>query len=303
MLPLRLLVRPLRPPQHPLSLGLRTFSKKSKLKPKPKPKALPKPASKPKSAPKAAPKSAPNSAPKSALPPPPPSLTTLLSQASGPTLLYAKHSGKFLAASYTVAAAFGYMCWDTYESRIAHPPVPLPTWMRGAFFVTIGVTGAFAAFFAWRPVMYVLYSGWGKVGVNGRWEDRLLQKIYAHPVAGAPGTVKFVLHRRPILPGLPDRKITVAHASDITLSRVLQPVVAAPTMAKKPQIGGVKRMGRMLLEAPFTFFHAAKNLVVNDEFVTVKVKGGGTYSLHQDGWVWERRGIDRLFGTKAATKY
>lgn len=139
----------------------------------------------------------------------------------------------------------------------------------------------------------------GLMGVGGGGGYRLLQKIYAVPLSGGGG-LKFVLHRRPIIPFMPMRKITVARAEDITLSRAMQPLVApVPPPAAPPQIGGVKRLEGTLMEAPLKIFHLAKSLVANDEFVMVKVKGGGTYALYQDGWVWERRVIDRLFRVEA----
>lgn len=126
----------------------------------------------------------------------------------------------------------------------------------------------------------------------------MLQKIYAVPT-GVPGTVKFVLHRRPLVPFFPERKIAVDKVEDITLSRAMQPLVLlAPPAQPSP---GVWHLGRNAVEAPFKIFHAARSFLAGDEFVTLNVKGVGAYSLHQDGWVWEKRGIDRLFKIKTAT--
>lgn len=35
-------------------------------------------------------------------------------------------------------------------------------------------------------------------------------------------------------------------------------------------------------------------------FVLMKVEGMGVYRIQRDGWVWENRGLDRLFGAKEA---
>ena len=141
-------------------------------------------------------------------------------------------------------------------------------------------------------------------GSNGYWEraHRIIQVIYAHSIpatATRKADISLTLHRRPILPILPAKKLRVASPDLITLEEPLGP----RGMAKGP---GAKRDKRSRWQKfwsrinPFKMTKAFVKGVSTGGFVLMKVEGGGLYRIQRDGWVWEDRGLDRLFGAKEA---
>lgn len=108
-----------------------------------------------------------------------------------------------------------------------------------------------------------------------------------------------MLHKRPIVPGFPMVKITVANPKLITLDEPLQPLhePVKPVKAEPAPTGLAKRIGRVIVEAPWRAFSAVKRTITTDGFVGLQVQNDGRYQIRSDGWIWEKRGLDSLFRT------
>lgn len=143
--------------------------------------------------------------------------------------------------------------------------------------------------------------------VEGRRRDvdfsgRLVQIIHAHPIPGTartPPSVSITLHKRPLFPTLPMRKIQVASPELITLGEPLQPI--HPAKAAAPPLedtrNAVMKVRHAITGAPFKTFDFFRKALSTGNFVPLNVDGVGRFRISKDGWVWERRGLDRLFKT------
>ncbi|KAG0138650.1 hypothetical protein HOY82DRAFT_462 [Tuber indicum] len=127
---------------------------------------------------------------------------------------------------------------------------------------------------------------------------RLIQVIYAHPIPATvtqPASVSLTLHRRPILPTLPVKKLHVASPNMVTLGEPIHPAIrpaAKPVVVEDRHTRWQKFWSKL---SPAKVFARAVNGISTSGFVLVKVEGMGSYRIHKDGWVWERRGLDRIF--------
>lgn len=131
-------------------------------------------------------------------------------------------------------------------------------------------------------------------------EIRIIQIIHAHPIPGTARTaprISITLHRRPILPTLPMKKIHVSSSDLISLEGPLQPVLrvseSQPEMEDKRS--AVTKIRHGITGAPFKVFDFFRKALSTGGFALLRVEGMGSFRLSKDGWVWERRGLDRLF--------
>jgi hypothetical protein len=116
-------------------------------------------------------------------------------------------------------------------------------------------------------------------------KGRIVEKIYAVPVKGATPSIRLELHRRSVLPGAPFKKIDVGSPSRATLLQPLQ-------LEKAPETKGVFAK---IYGAPGRMVNAAKKFLYADMFSHLRVEGrAGTYLLHKDPYLWEKRGLERL---------
>ena len=93
-----------------------------------------------------------------------------------------------------------------------------------------------------------------------------------------------VLHRRPYIPFLPCKKITIESPEGLLLGREFQPVGEV----KGGKGGGV---GGGDYKRAETRVGAGEEDGEFEGFVGLKVRDGGGYLLHEQGWCWERRGL------------
>jgi hypothetical protein len=139
--------------------------------------------------------------------------------------------------------------------------------------------------------------------LTGGGGSRIIQKIYATPIPPVgyrPASVSIVLHRRAILPLLPNRKIFVDNPKMITLDGPLRssaPDSVAPH-GEAVKVGLGRRMMRVVSEGPFRLFSVAKSTVTTNSFIPLRISNGESYMLHKDGWVWEKKGLERLLGSR-----
>lgn len=87
----------------------------------------------------------------------------------------------------------------------------------------------------------------------------------------------------------------MASPSMVTLGEPISPAirsVAEPAVTENGRTGWQKVWGKI---NPAEAFARAANGVSTSGFILMKVEGIGSYRIHKDGWVWERRGLDRIF--------
>jgi hypothetical protein len=128
---------------------------------------------------------------------------------------------------------------------------------------------------------------------------RIIQVIYAHSIpatATRKAGISLTLYRRPILPTLPMKKLRVASPELITLGGPLHPKAAAKTVEAGDK-GTRWRKFRSRIN-PVRLITALMKGISTSGFVMMKVEGMGTYQIQREGFVWEKRGLDRLFKTK-----
>jgi len=212
------------------------------------------------------------------------SLEERLGMAGKPTLLYAKRSTGFLLGCYGICA--GSIAWIiyTYTINIANKPPGIPDWVSTASWVGIALMTAV-------------------VLVTGFYPTRIIQKIYATPIPPVgyrPASVSIVLHRRAILPLLPNKKIVVNNPKMIILDSPLRSSAADFVVphGEAVKVGLGRRMMRAASEGPFRLFSVAKSAITTNNFISLGISNGESYMLHKDGWVWEKRGLERLLGLR-----
>ncbi|RPB04828.1 hypothetical protein L873DRAFT_1840296 [Choiromyces venosus 120613-1] len=212
------------------------------------------------------------------------SLTETLGNSDRPAiLLYAHHHRKFLLSCYGLAS--GMLAWSyyTYRTNIANARPGLPAWVTKASWGSITIMTVMAVAVGYYPT-------------------RLIQVIYAHPIpatATRPASISLTLHRRPILPTLPMKKLHVASPNMVSLGEPLHPTIrsVAEPVVEDTQTGWQKVWSKI---SPIKIFARAINGISTSGFVLLKVEGMGGYRIHRDGWVWERRGLDRIFKVRNA---
>ncbi|KAG0643917.1 hypothetical protein HOY80DRAFT_1019864 [Tuber brumale] len=208
------------------------------------------------------------------------SLTESLGSSDRPAiLLYAYHNPKFLLSCYGLSSAMLAWSYYTYNTNIANSRPGLPAWATKVSWGSVTVMTVMAVAVAFYPT-------------------RLIQAIYAHPIPATvtrPAGVSLTLHRRPILPTLPVKKIHVASPNMVILGEPIHPAVrpaAEPVVVEDRHTKWQKVWSKI---NPAKVFARAVNGISTSGFVLVKVEGMGSYRIHKDGWVWERRGLDRIF--------
>jgi len=94
----------------------------------------------------------------------------------------------------------------------------------------------------------------------------------------------------------------VASPSMVTLGEPFSPVirpVAGPVTTESERTGWQKVWDKIGLAKVFA---RAANGISTSGFILMKVEGIGSYRIHKDGWVWERRGLDRIFKVRNAVQ-
>ncbi|KAL7268872.1 hypothetical protein RUND412_008486 [Rhizina undulata] len=211
------------------------------------------------------------------------SIEEALGGANKDILLYASHSRSFLLGCYGICfTSLGWIVY-TYYTNVYNSPAGSPWYVERITYVGI-------------VMMSVV------VGITAYYPTRLIQMIRAHPIPakrGKPPSVSITLFRRPILPLLPMKKIHIQSPKDILLDFPLQSV---QPVGQRKAMEGPKSTGRKIVDAitsiPFMTFRGARNMLTTENFVPLRIDGGRAYGLDKDGWVWELRGLDRLFGVR-----
>ncbi|CUS12238.1 unnamed protein product [Tuber aestivum] len=194
-------------------------------------------------------------------------------------LLYACHNRSFLRSCYGLSSAMLAWSYYTYRTNIANSGPGLPAWVIKVTWGSVTIMTVMAVAVAYYPT-------------------RLIQAIYAHPIPATgtrPASISLTLHRRPILPTLPMKKLRVASPNMVTLEEPIHTTirpVAAPGVAEDECTGWQKVWSKI---NPAKVLARAVSGISTSVFVLVKVEGMGSYRIHRDGWVWERRGLDRIF--------
>lgn len=202
-------------------------------------------------------------------------------------LLYACNNRLFVVGCYGLVT--GMVAWSvyTFKTNIAEKRPGIPNWVVKTTYVSISIMMLLAVGVAYYPT-------------------RLIQVIHAHPIpatARTPARVSITLHRRPILPMLPMKKIKVASPDLITLGEPLQPVgslKAAPAEEVKVEDtrSAATKVRHGVTGAPFKVFDFFRKALSTSGFVLLRVEGEGKFRVSKDGWVWEKRGLDMLFRTE-----
>lgn len=131
----------------------------------------------------------------------------------------------------------------------------------------------------------------------------IVQKITAIPFRPSPNrppTIKIRLYKRNPVPFLPEKKILVDNVNLLTLMEPLQPIRGAggPEITPMTKLDPATRFVARLISLPFKVFRVAKDTITTANFVSLKLENGMLLSLPKDAWVWERRGIDKLFQSR-----
>ena len=87
----------------------------------------------------------------------------------------------------------------------------------------------------------------------------------------------------------------------VTLGEPISPAIRsmAGPVAEDKRTGWQKVWGKI---SPAKIYASAVNGISTSGFVLMKVEGLGSYRIHKDGWVWERRGLDRIFKVRNAVQ-
>ncbi|KAH8155589.1 uncharacterized protein LAJ45_00599 [Morchella importuna] len=199
-------------------------------------------------------------------------------------LLYACNNRLFVVGCYGLAA--GMIAWSvyTFKTNIANRRPGIPEWVVKTTYVSISIMMVLALGVAYYPT-------------------RLIQVIHAHPIPAttrSPASVSITLHRRPILPTLPMKKIEIASPDLISLGEPLQSIgVLKAAPAAETQVQDTRNMVTKIKHgvtgAPFKAFDFFRSALSTSGFVLLRAEGEGKFRLSKDGWVWEKRGLDLLF--------
>lgn len=94
---------------------------------------------------------------------------------------------------------------------------------------------------------------------------------------------------------LPEIKTEVP-LDEICLGRKLTPSMQ-PVQEELPE-RALARFAHALSTGPSRIFYSLKSTLTKEKIVPVSVKSSYLrFKLRDDGWQWERRGLDRLIGT------
>ncbi|KAI5801207.1 hypothetical protein EDC01DRAFT_647231 [Geopyxis carbonaria] len=232
--------------------------------------------------------------PPKAKPPPKPepkyfSLAEQLGAAGKPTLLYACHPTAFIGFCYGISLGSIAYCVYLYKANIEHAPENLPGWVVKANWFAIVAMSAVA-------------------GTCWFYPTRIVQKIFAHPVPAVgnrPAGITLMLHRRPLVPLFPAKKIAVDNPHKLTLDAAFHgpntpppPAPVAAVAEEAPKQNVVLRVFKSVVNAPFNAFMGARRMITTQDFVLLMHQDGVGFQIHRDGWVWQRRGLDQLFGAR-----
>ncbi|KAF8433420.1 hypothetical protein BGX38DRAFT_1333766 [Terfezia claveryi] len=201
-----------------------------------------------------------------------------LGSKAGPTVLYRKSHWKLVLGCYAMTATGIWAGLDYYYVNIM-APVGVPNWVTwthyvGVFFISIGV------------VITFMYPA------------RMIRSIHAIPYRPTPESlpsIKLQIQSNNILSFLPAIK-TEAPLNEICLGRKLS-LSRQPVQEEIPE-GAFAKFVHALSTGPSRIFYSLKSTLTKERIVPVTVKSSFLrFKLRDDGWQWERRGLDRLIGT------
>ncbi|KAI5810099.1 hypothetical protein DFH27DRAFT_538098 [Peziza echinospora] len=207
------------------------------------------------------------------------SLASKLGERSEPTLLYSRPLLKHNLACYGIGSMAFYLVYNTWDMNLRNPS----NVARSKVFQIISY------------VSMGLYTvvGVAAFGVSMRM-IRSIRAVPYRPTPQSPPSVRILVIRNNILAIFPPIRSLVP-LEDIYLQRSLRP---KPTLSLKG-LSNFQKAVQFIKMAPFRLFIAGKEFFSRDRCVVVFLRPQWfNLVLHEDGFQWEKDGLERLLGTK-----
>ncbi|KAF8477167.1 hypothetical protein BDZ91DRAFT_708790 [Kalaharituber pfeilii] len=203
-----------------------------------------------------------------------------LAKSRKPTLLYKKNHGRFIIGCYCMAGLGLFVMANSYYANIVLP-IGVKTWVKVTHFIGIALVGVVS-------IAFLIYP------------TRLIRSIHAVPLRVSPHaqpTLKLDIESTNFIPFLrPIRTITPLN--EVYLSRKLAGQSTLSSKWIKPT-GALARLGYHINNASERAFLTAKNMVTRQKFVPMHIKSKSFgLVLNEEGWQWEKNGLNRLVGIK-----
>lgn len=126
---------------------------------------------------------------------------------------------------------------------------------------------------------------------------RSIHAIPYRPIPESLPSVRLQIQSNNILSFLPAIKTEVP-LNEIYLGRKLTPLMATQPVQEVLPEGTFAKFTHALSTGPSRIFYSLKSTLTKEKIVPVSVKSSYLrFKLRDDGWQWERRGLDRLIGT------
>jgi len=124
---------------------------------------------------------------------------------------------------------------------------------------------------------------------------RSINAIPYRPTPQSLPSIKLQIRSNSILSFLPAIKTEVP-LNEICLGRKLTPSTQ-PVQEESPE-GAFAKFAHALSTGPSRIFYSLKSTLTKEKIIPVSVKSSYLrFKLRDDGWQWERSGLDRLIGT------